>query len=259
VGGYRKGIREPLPPRIITRPDRTKKDIIISPRGIERNIVRQVGQLGKDKKYHWVNTNEYDYGVYDLAADIKTMTKDERKAFWANNFVQVDLDVTYVEGVSEILENMDKLGKVFTENVNKIFINLIFPEEYDVEPRRKRLSVMAVPTIAALVPLVHKVASFQSLHRCVVTLCTPPGSSVRLWRDWLKWLDHAVPFLELPPSSWRLDWLPQGLKPDVLPEPVYGEHRHLLNVQWGKVQKEKALAEKALAEGMAALNVEEEK
>jgi hypothetical protein len=208
--------------------------------------------MGVDKRWHWVKTNKFDFGVYDLPADVKSMSKDDRKAFWHNNYVQIDLDVTYCTGVEEVLEHMEKLGKVFTENVANIYINLIFPEEYAVSRYPKGApSVMVMPSIAALVPLVGKIGSCQALHRCVVTLHTPPGSSVRRWDDWWAWLDHAVPFMELPISSWRLDWLPQGLETDALPERVFGKDRHHLNVEWARVLKDKVFMEK-----MAALEIE---
>jgi len=43
--GYRTSVRILLPPTILTRPDRSKKDMIISPQGIERNMIRQVGKM----------------------------------------------------------------------------------------------------------------------------------------------------------------------------------------------------------------------
>jgi hypothetical protein len=48
-----------------------------------------------------------------------------------------------------------------------------------------------------------------------------------------------------------LDWIPQNLDYEALPERVFGKDRHRLNVEWAKVEKENALAVE-----MAALSVE---
>lgn len=252
---YRKGVREPLPPRVITRPDRSKKDVVISPMGIERNLVEQKGKMGADKHWHWANTTKYDFGVYDLPADVKSMSDADQKAFWVDNYVQIDLDVTYLTGVNEVLQHMEKLGKVFTENVGNLYINLIFPEEYPVQRYPKgQPSVMVMPSIAALVPLVTKVASCSALKRCVVTVHPPPGSDSGVtWKQWWAWMDHAVPFMELGKSYWRLDWLPQGYKKDALPERVDGDTRHHLNIEWARVMKDKEFMDK-----MAALHIAKE-
>jgi hypothetical protein len=221
--------------------------------GFERNVVRQVGKMGVDRRFHWVNTDDFDADKYDLAADIKSMVKEDRKTFWVNNYVQVDIDVTDLTAVEDVIEHMDKLGKVFTESLGHLYINLIFPDEYDVErlPRHSPKSVLTIPTIAAIVPLVQKVATFKALTRCVVTLHTPTGSSTRRMVDWHAWLNHAVPFMQFPSNTWRLDWIPQNLDYEALPERVFGKDRHHLNVQWAKVEKEMALAA-----GMEALSVE---
>lgn len=228
---------------------------MISPAGIERNMARLVGKMGTDKRYHWVKTDEFDFGVYDLVADLKSLSKDDRKKFWATNYVQVDLDVTYLSGVSEILEHMERLGKVFTENLGQIYINLIFPnpEEVDVVRRSKfASSALVVPTIAAILPLVQKVSEMENLYRCVVTLHTPPDNENHLYHDWL---DHAVPFMALPASSWRLDWVSQDGKKQSPPKPVRGGYRHHLNIEWSKAEKDLAMV--TLVDGVATLNIKE--
>lgn len=168
-------------------------------------MVCQVGQTGDDKKYHWVNTDDYDLDIYDLAADLKTLTKAEKKNFYVENHVQVNVDVTAGGEFDEILAHIQKLGKLFTENLGSIFINLIFPGTGDVECRPKGSNVLAVQTVAAILPLAEKISYFEALDRCVVTLHTPAGFEGYL--AW-EWLDHAVPFTVLPQDFWRLNWLP---------------------------------------------------
>ena len=203
---------------------------MITSDGVVRNVVRKVGKLSRDGKYHWVDTDEYNPENYDLAADVSHMPKDEQQTFWSKNYVEINLTVADLtsgsDGIAKVLSHIEQFGKVFTDNNQMMFINIDLSAPTTARPRGT--CVLVVPTIASLVPLAKKLDTFEALERCVVTLYTPAD----IFLDWQS-LDHAVPFKCLT-GPLEFMWKPEGMPL----QRVRGAHLHHMNLEWAKVRKE---------------------
>lgn len=194
-------------------------------------MVRQVGKKSRNGKFHWVDTDEFVEGHYDLAQDIQSKPLEEQKAFWTKNFVEINIDVDDLEGteIGNLDQHMHQLGPLFPEHNRKVFINI---DLYGtVTARAHNTNVLTVDTVSSLVTLALMLRTFKALESCVITLSTPKDNKPR-YLDW-QWLDHAVPFKGLS-CPLEIKWNLEGLNQ----KRVRGEHLHHLNLEWAKIRKE---------------------
>jgi hypothetical protein len=135
------------------------------------------------------------------------MTPTERREFWTEKYVEIDVDIAALAGangqeeIQDIRDNITRLGDELPENLENVFINLYFLAESTHDTNK---NIYEVRSILLLKSLIDKLATFQRLNFTVVTLHTKAAKDVPCLYEWL---DHASPFCDLP-FNWHLSWWP---------------------------------------------------
>jgi hypothetical protein len=136
-----------------------------------------------------------------MVKDFENLTAAERKAYWAKAHVEFTVNVGSPAMEADILAivgHIDTLGPEFSDNLANFFVDMNFPDQ---QLRTANQKISAVPSINALAPLIQKLALFKNTRFVVVTMRTVSDRNTPCLYEWL---DHAVPFCELP-YDWNLD------------------------------------------------------
>jgi len=243
----------PLTPRtwLVYRPDKARKNVIITASGIKHNIAQMQDVINADGSRSQVELDTYKDGQYDLLQDLARMGASAAK-FWARNSVEISIDMrTFVvaENSPTVLEQLDKLGTTqFCDHAQQVYINLDYPTPPPVSPTElvkysgKPKAVprpqdctpidVNTPAVIFMTKLICRIVKLKSLNRLVVTLRTPLTSETSITAEQLN---YVVPFMML--EDWTLYWQAVYLKtPQIIPHKSWATR--YLGAQWLKVHEE---------------------
>lgn len=213
------------PSKLNYRPDKTKKDVVISSTGITRNASRFVDTISNGRN-KYVDTQEFAPSKYKVAAAVQDMESSERQEFWAKNHVEIQIPIAALvlpnggDEIYRIVRHMDSLGEAFTHHLENVFINMSFPTE---STHDSSTNVFEVQSIKALQPLVEKLKTFKKLKfTCINIITRNSGDTPCLW----EWLQYAAPFGYLP-YQWHLYWLPGFQQGRIRIKPATANYRYV--------------------------------
>jgi hypothetical protein len=235
----------------VYRPDKAKKNIVITASGIKHNIALMQDVVNTDGSRGQMEMNDYKDGHYDFLQDLASMGAAEAK-FWARNSIEINLDIgnlTSDENDPTVLEQLDKLGTTqFFDYAEQIYINFDYPTPPPASttdiisysgkpkavPRPQDCAPIDVntPAVIFMTQLICRIVKLKSLNRLVVTLRTPLTSDTSITAEQLN---YVVPFMML--EDWTLYWQAVYLKtPQIIPHKSWATR--YLGAQWLKVHEE---------------------
>jgi len=245
----------PASPRtwLVYRPDKTKKNVIITAFDIKHNIAQLQGFVNADGSRGQFETNMYKDGHYDFLKNLASMGSHEEAKFWARNVIEINinigsLDSALAPNTPTILTQMETLGDRFHRHAEQIHINLDYPTSRPSpgtdmvkqsgrpkavpRPQDSQPIDVNTPAMILMTSLIYRLTKFKSLTRLAVTMRTPltSGTSVTAQQ-----LNYVVPFMIL--EDWSLYWQAVYLNiPQLIPHKSWATR--YLGEQWFKVHKD---------------------
>jgi hypothetical protein len=242
------------------RADKTKKDVIIAHYYVYRNAIR-INEFCCDGMPNFQANDEFNPTNYHFETALSEMSPEERIAFWAENCVEIIMDIDglsvcrdgFGDSAKEIndklmekqkgaVEIMKRLGDDFTAYTRTVTVTIKFPEAaLPAKPNTK--AQMETTAFKAVQRVANKLKELTSLTRLEIILRTPAHTHPPIS---LEQLNYALPFYELPFIDWELMWQNTYMS---RPEVVRGWPISYLDIERFKIDREtaKALREKERA------------
>lgn len=248
----------------VVRHERSQKDVVLSASNITKNRLHQAEYRFPNGRTKYFNTNKFDNDVTSFPGEYRSMTSEDKQAFWKDTWLEIFVDIGAVETaeaeISSVLEKMDKLGPELYKCPH-VYVSLLFTslptDEQDMKlvgkeacaplyPQSPVVEFRASPSLLRLSTLVERLQNFKSLKKMGIVIRAPKNDfSVISWSQ----LQQVLPFYQLNFRNWNLAYQPNF----ATQHPLFVEHVviQLLDAEARKIRKaEQAAPEPAMEWGV---------